>query len=641
MAARTRTSRMPRWASWVATMRWRNSARSRSVAGMEASTGSLRVPGTRDCTSCCQDTAGGKELAVMPFDTCRPGPKAFFGVLEAGRPGHDQSPPDAAARSSFKILKRSEDLLEVAGNTFFALWTKGGNFALWVGCGKLVRMKSHRVGQAISEAVLSFVAAVPGALWAQVAVPRERLVAGPKSVPTSRLPSSSPQAAVSGKQSVDLVIRGGLVMTMDPARKIYDDGSIAIKGDSIVAVGPRAQIAANYAAPREIDAAGKLVVPGFVNGHTHVPMTLFRGLHDDVTLDDWLRKYIFPAEARNVNEDFVRWGTRLAAAEQIRFGVTTFADMYYFENAVAEETKAAGMRGVLGETFIDFPAPDNKTEAEMLAYTEAFLRRWQGDPLIHAAVAPHSIYTCSKKTLQDSAALARKYHAPILIHVAEMKKERDDSEKQNGMSPVQYLDKLGILGPDVVAAHCIFVDAADRKTLAERGVGCVHNPSSNMMIASGVAPVPEQRAAGIAVGLGTDGPAGSNNDLDIMEEIDLAAKLAKISKMDPLALGAMAVVAMATIDGARALHMDKEIGSLEPGKKADFIVISLDEPNGVPMYDVYAQIAYTLKASDVETVVIGGKVVMRDRKLLTVDEPKVLEKAREYGKSVKASLGME
>jgi 5-methylthioadenosine/S-adenosylhomocysteine deaminase len=443
------------------------------------------------------------------------------------------------------------------------------------------------------------------------------------------------------RQSVDLILSGGTVVTMDAARTIYEDGSVAVRGDTIVAVGPRAAIEAKYTSAQTIDARGRLVLPGFINGHTHVPMTLLRGLHDDVTLNDWLYKYIFPAEAKNVNEDFVRWGMRLAAAEQIRAGVTTFADMYYFENAIAEETKAAGMRGVVGETFIDFPAPDNKSEAGMLAYTEKFLQRWQGDPLIHAAVAPHSIYTCSKKTLQDAAALARKYHAPILIHVAEMKKEWDDSEKQNGMSPVAYLDKIGVLGPDVVAAHCIFVDADDRKRLAERGVGCVHNPSSNMMLASGVAPVPEERAAGIAVGLGTDGPAGSNNDLDLMEEIDLAAKLAKITKMDPRALGAKDVVAMATIDGARALHMEKEIGSLEAGKKADAILIGLDEPNAVPMYDIYAQIAYSLKGSDVETVVIGGRVVMRDRKLLTIDEPRVLEKAREYGKSVKASLGME
>jgi 5-methylthioadenosine/S-adenosylhomocysteine deaminase len=446
---------------------------------------------------------------------------------------------------------------------------------------------------------------------------------------------------VFGQQNVDLIVSGGIVVTMDGGRAIYQDGAVAVRGDSILAVGPRAQIEARYRAEQVIDARHHLVVPGFINGHTHVPMTLFRGLHDDVTLNDWLYKYIFPAEAKNVNEEFVRWGTRLAAAEQIRAGVTTFADMYYFEDAIAEETKAAGMRGVLGETFIDFPAPDNKSEAEMLAYTEKFLKRWQGDPLIHAAPAPHSMYTCSKKTLQDAAALGRKYHAPILIHVAEMKKEWEDSEKQNGMSPVQYLEKIGVLGPDIVAAHCIFVDERDRKLLAQRGTGCVHNPSSNMMIASGVSPVPEMRGAGVAVGLGTDGPAGSNNDLDLMEEIDLAAKLAKISKMDPLALNAKAVVEMATVDGARALHMEKDIGSLEPGKKADVVLISLNEPNAVPMYDVYAQIAYSLKGSDVDTVVIGGQVVMRDRKLLTVDEPRVLEKAREYGASVKKSLGME
>jgi len=443
------------------------------------------------------------------------------------------------------------------------------------------------------------------------------------------------------RQDVDMIVSGGIVVTMDGGRAIYQDGSVAVRGDAIVAVGPRADVEARYHGAQVIDARGRLVLPGFINGHVHVPMTLFRGIHDDVTLNDWLYKYIFPAEAKNVNEDFVRWGTRLAAAEQIRAGVTTFADMYYFEDAIAEETKAAGMRGVLGETFIDFPAPDNKSEAEMLAYTEKFLKRWQGDALIHAAPAPHSIYTCSKKTLQDAAVLARKYHAPILIHVSEMKKEWDDSLKNNGISPVKYLESIGVLGPDVVAAHCIFVDEADRKLLAERGVGCVHNPSSNMMIASGVSPVPEMRAAGVAVGLGTDGPAGSNNDLDLMEEIDLAAKLAKISKMDPLALNAKAVVEMATIDGARALHMEKEIGSLEAGKKADLVLISLQEPNAVPMYDVYAQIAYSLKGSDVETVMIGGRVVMRDRKLLTIDEPRVLEKAREYGKSVKVSLGME
>jgi 5-methylthioadenosine/S-adenosylhomocysteine deaminase len=448
-------------------------------------------------------------------------------------------------------------------------------------------------------------------------------------------------SAQTNKQHADTIISGGIVVAMDAPHHIYNDGAVAVRGDTIVAVGPRAEIEAKYESAQTIDAKDTMVLPGFINGHTHVPMTLFRGLHDDVTLADWLYKYIFPAEKKNVNEDFVRWGTRLAAAEQIRAGVTTFADMYYFEDAVAEETKAAGMRGVLGETLIDFPAPDNKSEVAMLDYTEKFLKKWQGDPLIHAAAAPHSIYTCSQKTLQDASTLARKYHAPILIHVAEMKKEWEDSEKQNGMSPVQYLDKIGVLGPDVVAAHCIFVDEADRKILIQHNVGCVHNPSSNMMIASGVSPVPEMRAAGIAVGLGTDGPAGSNNDLDLMEEIDLAAKLAKITKMNPLALNAQAVVEMATIDGARALHMEKEIGSLEVGKKADLILISLDAPNAVPMYDVYAQIAYSLKANDVETVMIGGRLVMRDHKLLTVDEAAAITKARAYQKTVAASLGMQ
>ena len=440
------------------------------------------------------------------------------------------------------------------------------------------------------------------------------------------------------KERVDLVVSGGTIVTMDGQRRVIEDGAIAVNHQTIVMVGPRAEIEAKYVARQEIDARGKLVLPGLINGHTHVPMTLLRGLKDDVSLDVWLQKYIFPAEAKNVNESFVRWGTRLGAAEMIRSGTTTFADMYYFEDAVADETKAAGMRGVLGETFIDFPAPDNKSEAQMLAYTENFLKRWKGDPLIHAAVAPHSIYTCSKKTLKDAATLARKYSAPILIHVAETKKELVESREKNGATPVQYLDRIGLLGPDVLAAHCVWVDETDRKILAERQVGCVHNPSSNMMLASGVAPVVEERAAGVRVGLGTDGPAGSNNDLNMMEEMDLAAKLQKVAKMDPQALGAKDALEMATIEGARALHMEKEIGSLEPGKKADVVVLSLDVPNAVPMYDVYSQTVYALKASEVKTVVIDGRTVLADGKVLTVDEARVVEKAREYKKEIAESL---
>jgi 5-methylthioadenosine/S-adenosylhomocysteine deaminase len=440
------------------------------------------------------------------------------------------------------------------------------------------------------------------------------------------------------KQRADMIIAGGTIVTMDAERRILEDGAIAAKGDVILDVGTRAQIESKYSASTQIDAKDRLVLPGFINGHTHAPMTLLRGLKDDVTLDVWLKNYIFPAEAKNVTQDFVRWGTRLAAAEMIRGGVTTFVDMYYFEDALAEETKAAGMRAIVGESWLDFPVPDNKNEAEAAAYTETFLKRWQGDPLIHAAVAPHSIYLCSQKTLHDVQALAHKYHAPILIHVAEIKKELDDSLAQNHATPVQYMKRIGLLGPDIIAAHCVWVDETDRKLLAENNVGCVHNPSSNMMLASGVAPLIEERAAGVAVGLGTDGPSGSNNDLDLMEEMDLAAKLQKISKMDPRALGAKAVVEMATIEGAKAIHLEKEIGSLESGKKADLIVINLNEPNAVPMYDVYSQLAYALKASDVETVIIAGHVVMRDRNLLTLRENEILAKAREYGKNVQTSL---
>ena len=440
--------------------------------------------------------------------------------------------------------------------------------------------------------------------------------------------------------AVDLLVTGATVVTMDPDRRVIEGGFLAVRGDSVVAIGE--QVATMFpkglTATKTIDARGKIVIPGLINGHTHIPMVLMRGLKDDVTLDDWLRKYIFPAEARNVTEDYVRWGSRLALAEMIRSGTTTFADMYYFEDAEAEETKAAGLRGFLGETWIDFPAPDNKNETEMAAYTEKFLKKWQGDPFIHAAVAPHSIYTCSEKTLRDSAALARKYHAPILIHVAEMEKEFVDSVKTNGATPVGYLDRIGVLGPDVLAAHCIWLDSTDMKIVAERQTGCVHNPSSNMMLASGVAAVVDERAAGMRVGLGTDGPAGSNNDLNMMEEMDLAAKLQKTYRVDPRALGAKGALEMATIEGARALHMEKEIGSLEVGKKADLVMLNLNAPNAVPMYDVYSQIVYALKASEVETVVVGGKILLKDGKLLTVDEAKAMAKAREYGKKVEASL---
>jgi len=443
--------------------------------------------------------------------------------------------------------------------------------------------------------------------------------------------------AAQSKTRVDLIITGGTVVTMDAARHIYNDGAVAVRGDSIVAAGSRTGIASRYDAARTIDARGEIVMPGLINGHAHAAMSLFRGLADDVSLNDWLQKYIFPAEARNVTPDFVTWGTRLGVLEMLRGGITTYADMYYFEDEVARATKAAGMRGVLGETIIDFPAPDNKSVPQALAYTEKYIQQWQGDPLITPAIAPHSIYTCSTKTLQQVAAVAHKYHAPILIHLAEAPFEGEQSRAKYGLSPTAYLENIGVLGPDITAAHCVWVDTGDIKLLASRDVGCVHNPSSNMKLASGASPVVDLIAGGVAVGLGTDG-AASNNDLDMFEEMDIAAKLQKLVRMDPRALPAEQVVAMATINGARALHMEKQIGSLEAGKKADVILIRADAPHATPMYNVYSQLVYALKASDVDTVIVGGKIVMQHRQMLTLDQPQILAKAREYAKKIAASL---
>jgi 5-methylthioadenosine/S-adenosylhomocysteine deaminase len=437
---------------------------------------------------------------------------------------------------------------------------------------------------------------------------------------------------------VDLLVAGGTVVTMDGQHRLIEDGAVAIRGDAIIAIGPRAELEAHFQPARRIEGRGRLVLPGFINTHGHAPMTLMRGLADDLTLQEWLEKHVFPAEARNVTEDYVEWGTRLAALEMIRGGTTTHADMYYFEDAVARTTKAAGMRGVLGETILDFPAPDNQSVPEALAYAERFLQHWQGDPLIRAGVAPHSIYTDSEKTLREAAALARRYHAPILIHLSETKKEVEESRAKHGLSPVAYLERLQVLGPDVLAAHCVWLDANDIALLAKHEVGCAHNPSSNMKLGSGVAPVVELLAAGVRVGLGTDGPAGSNNDLNLMEEMDLAAKLQKVTRLDPRALPAIQALELATIGAARALHLEKEIGSLEAGKKADLILLRTDAPHGVPMYNVYSQIVYALKASDVETVVIAGRVVMEKRRVLTLDEEEILRKAREYGEKVKRSL---
>jgi 5-methylthioadenosine/S-adenosylhomocysteine deaminase len=439
------------------------------------------------------------------------------------------------------------------------------------------------------------------------------------------------------KQHVDLLVTNGTVVTMDAKRDVIDGGAVAVSGDSIVAVGPTAELSAKYDAAKVIDAHGAIVMPGLINTHAHAAMSLFRGIAEDMELNEWLNKYIFPAEAKNVSADFVTWGTRLSLLEMIQGGTTTYADMYYFEDAVAHATKDAGMRGVLGETVIDFPVPDNKTPADAYVYIQEYIDTWKNDPLIVPAVAPHSMYTLSEKTLQDSSALARKNHVPILIHIAEAPFELQQSRAKYGLTPVAYLDRAGVLGPDVVGAHCIWVDHADIAVLVARGVGCAFNPSSNMKTAAGVQPTIDMLAAGQAVGLATDG-AASNNNQDMFEEMDLAAKLQKVARMDSRALPAEQVVAMATITGAAALHMDKMIGSLEVGKKADLIIVDTTAAHATPMYNVYSALVYSLKASDVRTVVIGGKPVMEERKMLTLNEAEILAKAERYKEQIQRSL---
>lgn len=436
---------------------------------------------------------------------------------------------------------------------------------------------------------------------------------------------------------VDVLIVGGTVVTMNGKREVIDDGAVAIRGDRIIMVGKRADVISRVAPKRILNAAGKAVIPGLINTHTHVPMSLFRGIADDLDLNEWLTKYIFPAEAKNVDEPFVRAGTRLGLAEMIRGGTTTFCDMYYFEDAIAEETKKAGVRGVLGETIIDFPVADNKTNSEAMAYTERFIKRWQNDPLIIPAAAPHAPYTVSTEHLKAIRQLSDRLDAPVVIHVAETKKERDDIKAQYGDTPVKYLSRIGLLTKRTIAAHSIWVTDDEIDILKAAGVGVAHNPQSNMKLASGVAPIPAMLAKDVAVGLGTDG-AASNNDLDMWEEIDTAAKLHKVFTGDPKAVPAEKAFEMATILGARALHIDDITGSIELGKRGDIAIVDLDSLHQTPNFNIYSALVYTTKASDVRTVIINGRLVMLDRRLLTLNESAIKKDARHYRDKIIKSL---
>ena len=444
-------------------------------------------------------------------------------------------------------------------------------------------------------------------------------------------------AAQQGRRTISLVVSGGTVITENGARQVLTPGSVAADGTDIVEVGTPEALAAKYQPRESVDARGQLVLPGLINTHTHAPMVMYRGLADDLALMDWLQKYIFPAEAKTVSPEMVRVGTRLAALEMIESGTTTYADMYYFEEEIARATFAAGLRGVLGETIIQFPVADAKTPADALARAERFIREFKDNGLIVPAVAPHALYTNDRTTLVASAELGRKYGVPVIIHFSETEDEIRTAREQYSMTPAAALESIGFWGPKTLAAHGVWVTDADIAILKKHGVGIAHNPESNMKLASGAAPVTKYLAAGVNVGLGTDG-AASNNDLDMFEAMRQAAFLAKLSTRDPTAVSAKTALDLATIGGARALGMDQQIGSLEAGKRADLIVVSMHEARQTPMYDPISHLVYTTRGDDVRATIVNGRILMKDRQLRTLDKATVIADANRLAAKVREAV---
>jgi 5-methylthioadenosine/S-adenosylhomocysteine deaminase len=438
-------------------------------------------------------------------------------------------------------------------------------------------------------------------------------------------------------EKADRIVSGGTVLLMDKTGTVIKDGAVAIAGDSIAAVGTKAEIEAGYVPDETIDAGGGLIMPGLINGHTHAAMTCFRGIADDLPLMDWLNNYIFPAEAKNVNPDLAYWGSLLACAEMIRSGTTTFCDMYIFEEETARAAKQAGMRCLLGEVLFDFPSPCCPSPEEGLAYTRKLIEKWAGDPLVNIVVEPHALYTCSPPLLKDAKSLARSYDRPFALHLLENRAEQTQLLEKFGKKATLFLKDAGCLDDKLIAFHCVCLDNEDIRIFGDHGCKVVHNPESNMKLASGVAPVVDMLAAGVAVGLGTDGCA-SNNNLDMFQEMDTAAKLHKVIRLDPTVMPAEKVIRMATSAGARVLGMGETIGSLEPGKKADIIIINVNQPHLTPLYNEYSHIVYSAGGSDVDTVLINGRPVMRNRRLLTIDEDEVMKKTREIAAGIWSSL---
>jgi len=430
----------------------------------------------------------------------------------------------------------------------------------------------------------------------------------------------------------DIIIQGGTLLTMSAKMEIIEDAVVGIKNGRIALVGQNRRLEAK----KIIDAQGDLVLPGLVNTHTHLPMVCFRGMADDLRLMDWLTKHIFPMEARFVDKKMVYDGSLLAMAEMILSGTTTFCDGYFFENQIAEAVQSCGMRAVVSQGFADFATPDNPRYEKMMAAAGHFVKRWQSSaPMITPAFFCHSPYTCSPRTLVNVKAAARKAGILYLIHLLENKDEIDTIEKRYGKKPVQHLLDLGVLDPHTIAVHCNWVSPEDIRIFADLGVGVSHNPVSSMKLAAGVAPVCQMLEGGVTVGLGTDGSA-SNNTLDLFREMDTSAKIHKATLLDPTVMSAETIVRMATIGGARLLGMENLIGSIETGKLADIIIVDMNQPHLTPLYNPYSQLTYAARGADVKTSIINGKIVMEERKLLTVDLPAVMNKVREIAARIAA-----
>ena len=436
--------------------------------------------------------------------------------------------------------------------------------------------------------------------------------------------------------TADILVHNGTILTMDSQNNIIHNGMVAISGSTISYIGKGKK--ESIEAKKNIDTHGGLILPGLINGHTHAAMSLFRGLADDLPLMEWLHNYIFPVEGK-IDADFVRVGTLLACAEMILSGTTTFCDMYLFEEEAARAAKEAGMRSVVGEVIYDFPSPNYGTLEKGFIYTEALIERWEKDPLINIAVEPHSLFTCGEELLRKANDLALKKGVPLILHLAETNEEVHEIEKRFNKRPVQHLKDLGLLGSHLIVDHCVHINKSEIELLAENNVCIVHNPESNMKLASGVAPVPDMIAKGITVGLGTDGCA-SNNNLDLFGEMDMAAKLHKVNNLDPTVMNAQTLVEMATIEGAKVLGLEKITGSLEVGKRADLIVIDTNKPHLVPMYNPYSHLVYAAGGHDVTHSIIDGNIVMEDRRLLTLDIENIIERSKEKSCKVKEWVKM-